>query len=68
MKTEIILLYNRNASVPFAVVDADWVSRSVGTGRTEFFKKGKLVDTLTLGRSQYIFVAPVSDPPSSFSA
>ena len=58
--TELMLVYNENASVPFAVVDADWASRDFGTGRTEFYKSRQLVKVLTLEPSQYIYVAPVN--------
>jgi hypothetical protein len=58
----VILAYNDGASVPFAAFNADWASRDLATGRTEFYKNRQLVDLLTLEPSQYISVAPVNTP------
>ena len=60
--SELMLVYNENARVPFAVLDADWASRDLRTGRTEFYKNRQLVDVLALKPSQYIYVAPVNAP------
>jgi hypothetical protein len=62
MSVELMLVYNENASVPFAVVDADWASRDLATGRTEFYKNRQLVNVLTLEPSQYVLVAPLNAP------
>lgn len=56
----VVAVYNENASVPFAVFDADWASRDYGTGRVEFFKNRQLVDVVMLKPSQTLLAAPIN--------
>jgi hypothetical protein len=54
----VIAAYNEGASKPFAVFHADWASRDYSSGRVEFFKSGRLIDEVTLERSETLAALP----------